>query len=461
MWALVVKEGTPYFISLQGQHGPLPHLLNVLAFRFFGDSDFSLRFFASLAGVGLLALLYPFRELLSSAGALGAALLLGISPLMVYYSRFAINEIFLVFFTLVMGLILYCWIFAGKKNCFFLVAAAWAFMVASKETWIINLPVILIALAVTYFLHKNELPPLKLGSWLTPKIFAGGMILSILIITATHTRCFTRFQDITHVYEDLSPWIYKGISGGAHLYPFSTYLTHLSTWELPILFMAVISLLLWFKFRDPLGTYLIFWACFSLLAYSLIEYKTPWLIINILLPWGLLAGRSLKYLIDCPLSTKKLILLIGCLLLGSFILSLTKTVELNYRRYDDPALWLVYSQEPRFIKKLYQQIFQVAMAQDNPQAVKLDIFLGPSEVSPTIWYLRRFPGKIFYNNPSEVTQAAVILFSDTTKPQVITQIKPENYETGRISSYPGVVLHLWVKKEAWELYLKKNSESKS
>jgi uncharacterized protein (TIGR03663 family) len=456
MWALLTQTGISQAPGLGGRHGPLPHLLHVFAFHLFGDSDFALRFFAALFGVGLLALLYPFRERLSPLGTLGATFLLGFSPLMVYYSRFAIHEIFLVFFTLLMALALYSWIWKRNKNYFLLVAAAGALMVVTKETWVINLTALLAALTLTVYLHRQELLPFKIRSWLNPKIFTLGVMLLFLLITVTYTRFFTRLQDLIYLREELLYWAGRGVRGEDHSFPFLTYIINLYPWELSILSLAVLSILLWFKFRDPLGTYLVFWAFFTLLAYSIIEYKTPWLTINILLPWGLLAGRSLKYLSDYPLKTKILLPLMVFLLVGSFSFSLAKTIELNYYRYDGSNLWLVYSQEPRFIKKLYHQIFQVAGAQDNPQEVKIDLVLGPAEKSPALWYLRRFPGKILYEDILNLPQSDMVLFSDTTKAQVVSQLKTEDYEKGRISSYPGVILHIWVKKEAWEQFKNKN-----
>lgn len=462
-WAFIIKEGVKYSIEPGGRHGPLPHLLNALAFHLFGDSDLSVRFFASLFGIGLLALHYPYRGLLSNAGTLGSVLLLGVSPLMVYYSRFAINEIFLTFFTLAFALSIYLWILEGKTIHFLTAAGVWALMVATKETWIINLMPIGAALVVTYHLHRplyhRALPPLKISSRLTPKIVGLGILLSFFLIIAFYTTFFTNLKDLRYLYRYHSFWVDKGLAGGEHLFPFFTYLTNLYHWEWPVLLLAGISILLWLKFRDPLGTYLVFWAFFTFLVYSLIQYKTPWLSINILLPWGVLAGRSLHYLKDTFLKTKISVWLMGLLLLGGFVFSLEKTLDLNFRRYDDPSLWVVYFQEPRHIKKLYRQIYQVAKAQDNPKNVKINLFLGFYERSPTSWYLRRFPGKILLGNRAEITQAEMVLFSDSTEYQVLPELKAENYETGRITSYPGLVLHLWIKKEAWKLYLKKNSES--
>lgn len=459
LWALNIKEKVPRSMGPGGRHGPLPHFLNAFAFYLFGDNDFSLRLFAALCGVGLIAMVYPFRELMSEIGTLGSLLLLGLSPLMIYFSRFAINEIFLVFFTLILALALYRWILEGKQNYFLLAAGAWALMVATKETWIINLMALVAALIITFYLHRKELPPLRTNLRLNLKILGGGIILSLLLLIGFYTSFFTKFRDLRSLYQYHSFWISYGLKGEDHVYPFATYLTHLSLWELSSLLLAAIGLLLWLRFRDRWGTYLSFWTLFTLLAYSLIDYKTPWLITNILLPLSLLAGYSLKYLLDFSLKTKKLIPLISLLLIGCFAFSLWKAVELNYRRYDDSNLWVVYSQEFRYIRGLYKRIYQVARAQENSKQTEINIFLSDDHRSPTDWYLRRFPGKILYKNQSQITQADMLLFSNGTETLVTTKINPEAYEKGSVRSVGGV-FHLWVKKEVWVNFVKKNPAPK-
>jgi uncharacterized protein (TIGR03663 family) len=456
-WALKIKENAPNTMGPGGRHGPLPHFLDALSFALLGDDDFSLRFFASLCGVVLLAFLYPFKGWLGQTGMGGSALLLGLSPLMIYFSRFAINEIFLVLFTLVLALATFSWIFEGKKYYFLLVAAAWSLMVATKETWIINLLTLGGTVVITYYLHRQTLPPLNSKSRLTWPIFGVGVILSLFLVAAFYTTFFTKIQGLNALYHYHLFWFSQGLSGGGHIHSFATYSTQLFLWELPILVLAVISFVLWLKFKDLVGTYLAFWAFFTFLVYSLVKYKTPWLIINILAPLGLLAGRSLEYLKDTSLKTKISIPLMGFLLLGCFSYNLAKTWELNFQRYDDPKLWVVYAQEPRFIKILYPRIYEVARAQVNPQATKINLFLTDDERSPLDWYLRRFPGKIFYNNLAEISQATILIFSDNTESRVTPKINAQDYEKGKVRSV-GSFLHIWVKKQAWEQF-KKNSQA--
>src|SRR5438045_3268926 len=99
------------------------------------------------------------RKLLGSIGALSAAVLIGISPGAIYLSRYFIHETLFVFFTL--GIVVAALKYYDTANSVYMILAAISagLMVATKETWIINGPVLLIAFATTqiYFVVRKKL----------------------------------------------------------------------------------------------------------------------------------------------------------------------------------------------------------------------------------------------------------------------------------------------------------------
>ena len=78
-------------------HGPLQIEVLALVFKIFGDSDFSSRFLHAFLGSFLVFLPYFFRFRLGNLGAIFSACLIAISPSMLYFSRFARNDIIVVF----------------------------------------------------------------------------------------------------------------------------------------------------------------------------------------------------------------------------------------------------------------------------------------------------------------------------------------------------------------------------
>lgn len=79
-------------------HGPLQFHMIALAFFILGDSDTSARLPAALFGIGTIAFaLLAYRRFLGRVGALAAGFFLLISPYMLFYSRYARNEIYIAF----------------------------------------------------------------------------------------------------------------------------------------------------------------------------------------------------------------------------------------------------------------------------------------------------------------------------------------------------------------------------
>lgn len=115
-------------------HGPFQFHAIALIFRLLGDSDATARLLAALLGTGAVAALFLFRPYLGRLGALAAALMLTISPGMLYYSRFARNDILMVFWSLLWTWGLWRYRDTGQSRYFMVGTAALALSFATKET---------------------------------------------------------------------------------------------------------------------------------------------------------------------------------------------------------------------------------------------------------------------------------------------------------------------------------------
>ena len=87
-----------YFIGLGYEHDPMMHgplLFHLIcgSFLIFGDSEFTARLPAVIAGVALVLSPILLKDQLGKVGVLAASLLLSISPSLLYYSRFARNDL--------------------------------------------------------------------------------------------------------------------------------------------------------------------------------------------------------------------------------------------------------------------------------------------------------------------------------------------------------------------------------
>ncbi len=120
-------------------HGPLHFYTLFASQQLFGRSLWALRMPTVLIGTALIALMLAFHRFLPWRAVWVAAIAAAISPAMVFYSRYAIHEMWLPFFTL---LAVYggCGILRreGRMGDLWALGAGLAGMVLTKETYLIH-----------------------------------------------------------------------------------------------------------------------------------------------------------------------------------------------------------------------------------------------------------------------------------------------------------------------------------
>ena len=121
-WQLVDGRG---YIHNPLTHGPFQFLGTALVFVLFGDSDYTARALPALFGTALVALPFFLRGYLGRAGAVITALLLAISPTLLYFSRFAREDIYFAFFTLAMFICVWRYLHEPRRLYLYLIAACW------------------------------------------------------------------------------------------------------------------------------------------------------------------------------------------------------------------------------------------------------------------------------------------------------------------------------------------------
>lgn len=125
--------GTDYIHS-PWMHGPFQIEFTAFMFRLFGDTDVTARLGYVLFGTALVAVPYFFRDYLGRTGAFLAALMLALSPTLLYFSRFGRNDIIMAFFAASLLVLTWRYIHEGHRRYLYLASAVLALMFATKET---------------------------------------------------------------------------------------------------------------------------------------------------------------------------------------------------------------------------------------------------------------------------------------------------------------------------------------
>ncbi len=129
-------------------HGPLQFHLIAALFKLFGSSEFTARLPAALLGTALIAAPLLLRRWLGGVGTVAAALFIALSPTLLYYSRFARNDMFIALFTLLLVVAIWRYRADGRFRWLLLLAGADALMFATKETTYLTEAVFLLYLEV-------------------------------------------------------------------------------------------------------------------------------------------------------------------------------------------------------------------------------------------------------------------------------------------------------------------------
>ena len=133
LYAWNIYSGNGY-VHNPMMHGPFQMEAIAGLFFVFRDSDYTARLLAALAGTALVLLPYFFRARLGQLGALVVSALLAFSPTMLYFSRFARNDIIMAVWTLGLVICMWRYIDEGRRRYLYVSAALLALAFTTKET---------------------------------------------------------------------------------------------------------------------------------------------------------------------------------------------------------------------------------------------------------------------------------------------------------------------------------------
>ncbi len=118
-------------------HGPVRFYLTALNYRIFGDSDLTARLAPAYMGTLLVALPYLLRAHLGRVAALAAGVILAVSPSLLYFSRFAREDIYLAALTLALFVACFRFVERPRTITLALIGALISLCFATKESGLV------------------------------------------------------------------------------------------------------------------------------------------------------------------------------------------------------------------------------------------------------------------------------------------------------------------------------------
>ena len=450
-------------------HGPFLFHTTAFVFHYIGINDETARLIPVFFGVATIPLLFLLEKEIGKKGVLWSAFLLAFSPSMVYYSRFFRNDSIIVFCTLatVAGGIRYLENLNSRKRYpyILLVASSLAVAVSSKENAYL---VILMfgAYGGIYLLYrfysewKKENLSLKKALLLKSSAilpFLPELILStalfFFIAMLFYTSYFRYYTTPFEVVEKaFSHWMemhrIQRLGG-----PFYFYIPILLLYEIPILFFGIVGIIHFLKKKDKNAAFFLFlsyWAIASLLLYSYLQEKVPWLVVHIVLPFGILAGAYLGEFLSSSESSKKpafkidrsrIRTLIAGILALTLIVSLFQCVSVNFYKSMDPNERMTYTQSSPEIRDLMKKIEGFNKKPDTLTLCVLDPY---DMYWPLPWYLRDYKQASYFRKPpSNLNYDAIIA---PVEYQMYREISEDEYASYNFTLRQGRDFILYYKK---------------
>jgi uncharacterized protein (TIGR03663 family) len=483
--ALAKQGSSAYRYNPENYHGPTLYYFALTALRFFGESDFALRFWPCLFGVLTIAILWFWRDKLGSVGLPVAAFLIALSPGLVFFSRYFIHE--MMFGWCSLAIVIGAWKYAESKNFRWmsLLAVATGILLATKETAIITLVVLIIALSCASLwdvtrslLREHRFTPAALVTQLRrewgnvrPSLdhTLSALIIVVFIFVFFYSSAFTNWPGVVDAFKSILHWT-KERSRTDHVHSKLYYLGILLKLEFPLLIGGILAglVILWRGTRFWLFAGA--WTFGIVTAYSIIPYKTPWLMVSFLVPLAVVSGYAAEQLYRIVAAQAWRILWLGVLFLG-LIFSWRLAGVVNFEKYDDNSnsagyftrlgerfqltpyvdgqYGYVYAQTDRDFLELVKILKETA--DQFPTQRETGIYLASPEYWPLPWYLRNYNGVAYTGvlpntlDESGVAQPILIARSDQ---QGKLESAKEWRQVGReYTLRPGVGLLIYVREK--------------
>jgi len=448
-------------------HGPTLNYLTLPVVWLSGAKDFTrteaatYRLVPALFGVGLIPLLWLLRDGVGRPATLIAGLLTAVSPAMVFYSRYYIQETLLVFFSLLV--LAAGWRFAqsGRIGWAVLAGAGMGLMQATKETCVIALAAMAGALAVTALWHRRTI---SAGSFRARRLVTAA-ILAILVGATVSVLLFsgllTNPQGALDAWRAYPTYLGRAAEGGVHDRAWSYYLrlllyTHYAPgphWsEALIVALAVIGAVAAATGRGlveenvPLVRFIGVYTLLLTAVYSAIPYKTPWCLLGFLHGMILLAGVGAIAVLRW-LNRPAVQATAGAVLLAGVGHLCWQVNEGNWRFYSDPRNPYVYAHPGNDVARLADLVEKLARVHPDRDRMLVRV-LGP-DYWPLPWYLRRLQRVGYWETIPLEPDAPVLITAGDLQPVLDGRLR-DAYFTCFYGLRPDVTLAVYVERQLWD-----------
>ena len=478
-------------------HGPTLYYLTLIptwltsATKLTDVTEFTLRIVPVFFGVLLVLLLLLLVDGLGKPAVVVAAVLTAVSPAMVFYSRYYIQEMLLVCFTF--AVITFSYRYTQSKNVIWalLTGVFLGLMHATKETCIIAFSSMLLALLLTFLMRrrpstspetdtksgiKNTKCAVKPWHWIAALTAAFG--ISALFFSSF----FTNPAGILDSFRTYTTYFDRAGQNQFHIHPWHYYLKMLiysgyvpaSAWsEALIVILAVVGFIVAMTKKGisavdfHLLRFIAFYTAVMTVLYSAIPYKTPWCLLGFLHGMILLAAVGAVAIVKLMPNVLARTIVILLLLAGAGYLT-WQAYQGSYRYYADPRNPYVYAHTSNDVFTIARRVQDISQEHPDGRNMYIQVICPEGDYWPLPWYLRFFNRVAYQCEVDEnMPVAPLIIASPSIEPALMKKLYElpppgkRNMYVPLFDSYrqlrPQIELRGYVTKDLWDKY--RNSQA--
>ena len=412
-------------------HGPLYFYYLQLGELLMGRSLFTMRFVTGLLSVGICYVIAMHRRFFGSA-AIWAAALVAISTAFVFYSRYAIHESMFILLQVCFTYGFFLWREKPSLRAVTWMTVGFFGAFAVKETFFIFFGTFFIALLCEKF--AQSILPAAVDDWSTAEsreatesvagaeseqLPALSDVIAIVMLggffaVMAFTGFFMHPHGLADMFRAFAFWTKTGVAPSGHDKDFLYWIDLMKLYECPFLLALVLSPFVFF-FTSRRGRVFVLASIGVWLAYSLIPYKTPWLIINILWPlsfvFGFLMQETRAILVQFRIGWIRPFAVLGIFWL--IVMSTLTMNRLNFHDFTKVGEPYVYVQTTLQLKNVVDIINRRVKKFPEDRNMKIEVL--NRDTWPMPWVFSLFPHVVY--TPAamvDVFQTKVILVDDST-----------------------------------------------
>ncbi|UOF02736.1 glycosyltransferase family 39 protein [Bdellovibrio reynosensis] len=366
-------------------HGPLYFYLLAGFENLWGRSLEVLRAAPAVFSV-LSVVLFSFRPLRNQTSQNWLIFFLILSPAFIFFGRSGIHEMPFVFFQILLMVGVIRWLEIKDTKALVLVLFGIWGITLLKETFVITLFSIFIALCTLGFAWWKDLAKQIAKIWNTQLTWL--TLILLFLFAQFYTSFFTNARGLIDFINSFLPWAKTGIHGHGHDKEFWFWLGVLLKAEPVALLGVIISCFTIFSRSAPLRAVSIF-SLVQLVVYSVIPYKTIWCLLSLV--WGFYFVLAFTFVEIKRVKLRNLLIAITLFLSLFNILSAFNSSYRKPLQFSHPFFYVNSTYAAQDLQNLILET-----AKQHPLLLEEPVQIGMAEQWPWPWTLRHFT-KISYD----------------------------------------------------------------